>query len=352
MSQTFSSNSKNRFLLIRTDRIGDTILTLPSVSALRENYPNAFIAFLSQPYTKPIIEQYSGIDLSITYDPVGKHKGWNGILKLCQELKEYNFHAAILFYPKVELAFALYRAKIPVRIGTGFRWYSVFLTKHIFEHRKDCKKHESEYNLRLLEPLTSVRDNVPKYNFKRWEKTSWWKNFHAELKFKNYVIVHSGSGKSAPNLTKEQYKLIIKLLIEKTDWTILLTGVSEEKKFVQDLAMNFSEERVREVVERFSLEDFFSVIRKASLLISSSTGPLHMANAAKIPVLGFFCHAKPHTPTRWGPYDQKEWAITPNLNWPDVCNSNNCPHGGCLNKLSDLEISEILCEKRLKKCRF
>ena len=136
MSQTSYSNSKNRFLLIRTDRIGDTILTLPSVSAIRKNFPKSFIAFLSQPYTQPLIEQYSGIDLFITYDPDGRHKGWNGISQLCQELKEYNFHAAILFYPKVELAFALYKAKIPVRIGTGFRWYSFFLNTHIFDHRE------------------------------------------------------------------------------------------------------------------------------------------------------------------------------------------------------------------------
>ena len=352
MSQTSSSKKKNRFLLIRTDRIGDTILTLPSVSAIRKNFPKAFIAFLSRPYTQPLIEQYSGIDLLITYDPDGKHKGWSGIAKLCKELKEYNFHVAILFYPKLELAFAINRAKIPVRIGTGFRWYSFFFTKRIYEHRKECKKHESEYNLGLLAPLIPEWDKVPQFNFKHWNQTSWWEKFNAEIKFNDYVIVHPGSGNSAPNLSKKQYKLINQLLLEKTDWTILLTGISEEKQFIHDLAINFSEERVREAVDRFSLEDFFSVVRNASLLIASSTGPIHMANAAKIPVLGFFCPAKPHTPIRWGPYDQKEWAITPNLNWPDVCNSIDCPHGGCLKKLSDLEITEVLCEKRLKNLQI
>ena len=180
---------------------------------------------------------------------------------------------------------------------------------------KKCNKHESEYNLRLLEPLIPEREKVPIYNFKQWSQPSWWKKFQAEINYNDYVIVHTGSGKSAPNLSKKQYKLIIKLLLEKTNWIILLTGVSEERNFVHDLATNFSKERVREVVNRFSLENFFSVVRNASLLIASSTGPLHMANATKIPVLGFFCHAKPHSPIRWGPYDQKEWAITPNLSW-------------------------------------
>jgi ADP-heptose:LPS heptosyltransferase len=47
MSTNPSSDSRKRFLLIRTDRIGDTILTLPAVTALRIRYPDSFIAFLA-----------------------------------------------------------------------------------------------------------------------------------------------------------------------------------------------------------------------------------------------------------------------------------------------------------------
>ena len=348
MSKLTSYKSPIRFLLIRTDRIGDTILTLPAVTAIREKFPKAFIAFLSKPYLQPLIENYSGIDLLLSYEPNGRHKGWKGILKLSQELKEHNFNSAILFYPRIELAFAIFRARIPVRIGTGFRWYSFFLTNHVYEHRKKCEKHESEYNLSLLKTLIPNDNLIPKFEFKSRNLPSWWEKFHAEIKFNNYAIVHTGSKNSAPNLSKKQYKLLVRLLLENTDWTVLLTGITEERKFIQNLAKNFSGERVKEVVARFSLVDFFSVVRNASLLITSSTGPLHMANAAKTPVLGFFCPVKPHTPTRWGPYNQKEWAITPNIDWPDVCSSKDCPHGGCLNKLSDMEITEVLCEKRLK----
>ena len=121
MSRNSSSNPPQRFLLIRTDRIGDTILTLPAVTALRKKYPQAFIVFLAQPYTVPLIEQYEGIDLLLTYEPEGRHKGWTGIMRLSHELQELKIDAALLFYPRVELAFALFKAKIPVRIGTGYR---------------------------------------------------------------------------------------------------------------------------------------------------------------------------------------------------------------------------------------
>ena len=122
MPQNSYTETPKRFLLVRTDRVGDTILTLPAVTALRKKYPQAFISFLAQPYTVPLIEQYEGIDLLLTYEPEGRHRGWQGVLKLGNQLGNLNFDVVMLFYPRPELDFALWSAKIPLRIGTGFRW--------------------------------------------------------------------------------------------------------------------------------------------------------------------------------------------------------------------------------------
>jgi len=348
MSKKSSSDFSKRFLLIRTDRIGDTILTLPAVTTLREHFPDSFIVFLAQPYTVPLIEQYAGIDLLLSYEPDGRHRGWKGFLKLSLELQELNFDAALLFYPRPELAFALAKAKIPIRIGSGYRWYSFMLNKRIYEHRKECTKHEAEYNLSLLESFLPGKIIQPRYEFKQWLPEPWWGEFKKELKSTDYVIVHSGGGVSAPNLNEKQYRLIISLLLEKTDCVVLLTGVSGEENSVAKLAVDFPEERVKRTVGRFSLSELFIVIRNASLLIASSTGPLHLANAVGTPVLGFFCPAKPHTPNRWGPHDQQQWVVTPKLDRPKFCELKNCPYRGCLNQLSDNEITEILCSQRLK----
>ena len=349
MPQNYYNETPKRFLLVRTDRLGDTILTLPAVTALRKKYPDAFISFLTQSYTAPLIEQYEGIDLLLTYEPEGRHRGWNGVLKLGNQLGNLNFDVVLLFYPRTKLAFALWLAKIPLRVGTGFRWYSFLMNKRIYEHRKDCRKHESEYNLSLLDSLLSDQAKQPEYIFKKWSPESWWEEFSNELNCDDYAIVHPGSGNSAPNLNATQYILIIRLLLENTSWTILLTGVSEEEKLVSEIAAGFPEKRVKKAAGRFSLSQFFSVIRKSSLLVTSSTGPLHLANAAGTPLLGFFCPAKPHTPDRWGPYDQQKWVVTPKLEGPETCKLKKCHYGGCLQKLTELEITEVLCNQRLKK---
>ena len=348
MPQNSSSETPQRFLLVRTDRVGDTILTLPAVTALRKKYPDAFISFLANQYTVPLIKQYEGIDLLLTYEAEGPHRGWQGVLKLGNQLGNLNFDVVLLFYPRPELAFALWLAKIPLRIGTGFRWYSFLLNKRIYEHRKDCRKHESEYNLSMLDSLLSEQIKQPEYKFKKWTPESWLEEFRRKLNYPEYAIVHPGSGDSAPNLNAEQYILIIRLLLENTCWTVLLTGISEEENLVTEIASGFTEERVKKAAGRFSLAELFSVIRNSSLLVTSSTGPLHMANAVGTPLLGFFCPAKPHTPDRWGPHDQQQWVLAPKINETESCQLKKCPYGGGLQKLTDLEIREILCNQRLK----
>ncbi|MEO8167070.1 MAG: LPS core biosynthesis protein, partial [bacterium] len=51
-----SDKSPKRILLVRTDRLGDVILTLPMLPALRKCFPNAYIAMLLRRYTGEVVE--------------------------------------------------------------------------------------------------------------------------------------------------------------------------------------------------------------------------------------------------------------------------------------------------------
>ena len=103
----------------------------------------------------------------LTYEPEGRHRGWQRVLNLGSQLGNLNFDVVILFYLRPELAFALWLAKITLRIGTGFIWYSFLLKKRIYEHRKECRKHESEYNLSLPDSLLTDQIKQPEYKFKK-----------------------------------------------------------------------------------------------------------------------------------------------------------------------------------------
>jgi len=346
------SPEHHRILLVRTDRIGDTLLTIPAVIALRQQFPDAFIAFLCQPYTEPMVQRISGINQVLTYEKEGKHKGWRGLELLSRELSSYRFDSTVVFFPCVSLIWALWRARIPRRIGTGFRWYSFLFTDRVMEHRKECLKHEADYNLNLLSNLLGKTKPVPKFDFNEdHELSDNWKKLQNQYGVgPNYAIVHAGSGKSAPNLSLDQYRFLIEKLLRKNKWQVLLTGSTAEAGINQHFMEKIPGDKIVNISGKLSLVQLMECIRNARLLITSSTGPLHLADAQNTPVLGFFCPLPPHTPVRWGPYQQKEWVVKPELDSPERCRMKNCPYGGCLQQLTYRQIEEAI-DRRLAELK-
>ena len=346
------SPEHHRILLVRTDRIGDTLLTIPAVIALRQQFPDAFIAFLCQPYTEPMVQRISGINQVLTYEKEGKHKGWRGLELLSRELSSYRFDSTVVFFPCFSLIWALWRAGIPRRIGTGFRWYSFLFTDRVMEHRKECLKHEADYNLNLLSNLLGKTKPVPKFDFNEdHELSDNWKKLQNQYGVgPNYAIVHAGNGKSAPNLSLDQYRFLIEKLLRKNKWQVLLTGSTAEAEINQHFMEKIPGDKIVNLSGKLSLVQLMECIRNARLLITSSTGPLHLADAQNTPVLGFFCPLPPHTPVRWGPYQQREWVVKPELDSPERCRMKNCPYGGCLQQLTYRQIEETI-DRRLAELK-
>lgn len=329
-------------LLVRTDRIGDTVLTLPAVTALRARFPEATLSFLARTYTHPLLRHYQGIDQILTYDPE-RHRGWKGMKQLASELKAQQITAAVLFHPRPELALPLKWAGIPQRIGSADRWYRFLFTDTFRQHRSQCARHETDYNLELLKPLLP-EPKPAQFAFAKNLRVPGALRARENLPVR-YAVLHPGSGGSAPNLSKHQYRLLIQTLLQETDWAVLITGSHDDSPVAEDLRDGFSEERVLNRTGRFSLEEMLQVVGSSQLLLASSTGPIHLADALKRPLMSFYCPAIPFTPNRWGPYQQREWVMLPDIQEPRQCRGDACPHGGCLKLLTDEELVSRLQER-------
>lgn len=340
----------HRVLLLRTDRIGDLVLTTPVVSILRNYFSGLQMTFMANSYTKPLLACHRHIDHIICYDPQDKHKGLTGHFKLAKTIKKANFDAAIFFYPRPWLAMAVRLAGIPLRIGYGYRWYSFLFNQRIFEHRKKGNKHELIHNLSLLKPLigdaaTDIRFefNIPEDVLQMREnlfKTN-------GIRENNYIILHPGNGGSAPNLSIAQYQFILQYLLKNTELQIIFTGTGEEMLFINEIIMPFKSQRIFNLAGNLSMQMLMAVIADARLFIATSTGPLHIANAFGIPIIGFYCPSKPCAPDRWGPFFQQDWVLMPDVIPCDHCDPNRCPNGNCLEKISNNSLIKIV-EQRLK----
>ena len=150
------------FLLVRTDRIGDVMLSTPVATSLKSVVPEARISLLCSRATAIIGERNPDIDTIINYDSD------SGIvrpfLELRKELRSKAFDCVVVIHPTFRLALLMWSAGIRVRIGTGYRFYSWLFNRKHYEHRKVSEKHESEYNINLLETI-GVPVSIPEFKF-------------------------------------------------------------------------------------------------------------------------------------------------------------------------------------------
>ena len=335
-----------KILLVRTDRIGDTLLTLPVVKPIKERWPDCKIDFLARTYTHPILKNVKEIGQILNYDPEGVHRGIIGHQLLATEIQQQNYEAAILFYPRFGLTSALWWAGIPRRIGTSHRWYSFLLTDRVHQSRKECLKHEAEYNLDLLEPLIQdLPSEISQFRLAIPKKT---KRELQEILTANdilgkYLVVHPGNGDSAPNLSWDQYRTLTQQ-ISLSGIRVVLTGVNSEKEYNESLKSDLSANNITDLTGTLNLEQMIALLSEACGLITTSTGPAHIASSVGTPVATFYCPAIPHTPDRWGPLENLERVITPKLE-NSHCQMKQCPHGthGCLATcLQNDQISKVL----------
>ncbi len=314
-----------KILVCRTDKAGDIILTSPVFKALADQYAGAEIYALTAPYTSSIVKMIPEVKGIILNSLNGKNKT---ALELAAELKSYKFDKAIIVHPSFQAIIATFLARIPIRTGRASNIWQFFLSKRCVQKRSKNLKHEYEYNLDLADvALEKSRLLKPKlYPSKKAIDNGMEAIKKAGLEGTNPIIIHPGHGGSAHNITPEQYSELTRQLIDNQIPVILSFGPGEEH-----LKSFFPKTRQGVIGYLSGLPDFESLAGAfwhCSGFVGGSTGPMHLAGAIGLPVLGFFPPQKSMTPVRWGPANQPSKVILPEISdckgICDTCNQNPC----------------------------
>ena len=147
-----SAGPARRILVVRTDRIGDVVLTTPAIRALRQAYPEAHIAILVAKSTQALVDGNPDLNDVLVDDRRGRHQGL-GFWRLVSEVRRKRFDLAVIFHTKRRTNLLCFFAGIPERIGYKNDKFGFLLTEQIPDDRPAGTKHESEYCLDMLRPL-------------------------------------------------------------------------------------------------------------------------------------------------------------------------------------------------------
>ncbi|MDZ7266629.1 MAG: glycosyltransferase family 9 protein [candidate division KSB1 bacterium] len=284
-----------RILLSRTDRLGDVILATPAATALKQQLPGVEVFFLARRYTAGILELHPHVDGIISLDE-------QGAVPLAGRLAAHRFDAVVALFPRPQLAWRFLQAGIPLRIGTGYRWYSVLYNRRVYQHRRHARQHEAECNLQLLAPL-GITTTAVEFHYRRdpaveREVTDL---LAAQGVQAGFVVLHPGSGGSARDWPPEHFAALARQVVTVTKRQVVLTGHASERELTRQIRQA-SGGNLIDLAGHLTLKQLAGVLARAAVFVGNSSGPLHLARMVGTPVVAFYPPITACRPERWGPY--------------------------------------------------
>jgi heptosyltransferase-3 len=327
-------------LIARGDRLGDWVLTLPLIDAIKAAAPDVRLGAMATAAAAPLLERYAAVDTVIV-----SKRGIRGFGETTAAVRRGAFDAAVVVHPDMIDTLAVWCAGVKLRVGNGYRAYSPLYNRRVYLHRSPSARHEIEYNLRYLEPLglpvpvDAPRPSLDATGADRAEARRLLAS--RGVATEGYVVVHPGSGGSSLNWSPQRYRVLAAELAKTPGEGVVVTGSKAEAELGRYVAGEGAG-RVS-VAGDTDLGALLGIIAGARLFVSGNTGPMHLAAALGTPTLSLFSPLKSGSPTRWGPRGEVTAVITPSGYACERCTRERCEHFNCLEAIT---VEEVLSQAR------
>src|SRR5262245_18912738 len=329
-----------KILVVKLGAIGDIVHTLPALAALRHAMPDSHIAWaVERGGGAQILEGNPDLDELIELDLRGWRKSLTNletqteIRKTMSKLRNRRFDFSLDFQGLVKSATLARLARIPRRIGFSKSALrepasALLLTERI---EADDRDHVIRKNLRLVQHLgcdVSAEFQFPIALSAEEEQFACQQQARFDGRF---AILNPGGGWPTKLWTAEGFSAIADRLFENFGISSVITyGPGEE-----DLAQSVVEQSKTKAAVTLdsTLKQFFALSQRAALFIGGDTGPMHLAAAARTPIVALF---GPTSARRNGPFDPSDIVVErDDLECRDDCYRRSCSHISCMKLPAD-----------------
>lgn len=314
--------------MIRLDRMGDLVLTLPCDQLVAEEYECHWVI----PKGLEFVAQASAQTKNWT--SLDKNQAKSSFWSLRKLIKEIQPEVSVSFHVPWWVNFALWTCGVKTRGGVQSQWHSyLFLNRGLRQKRSRVEAHEMEYNYQLVEHVFNLKRNRD-----AWKPLQMQVPQKTELAFdtsQNYFVVHPGMGGSALNWPTRAYAELIHQLTEKAP--VVITGTKNDEAYLAPLKQTLKENhKVVWLDKQLNGDQLLKLLKNAKATIAPSTGVLHLSASLGAASLGIYSPIKVHTADRWGPKGQKTQTFTPSVQCPAdfECLKQECPRYFCMDQLS------------------
>ncbi len=345
------SEEPRKILIRGVNWIGDAVLTIPAVHAVRKAFPHAHISLLVKPWVAEVFKENPHINEIILYDE--RYKGLAGKFRLGKALRQKAFDRAILLQNAFDAALITWRAKIPARIGYKRDGRGFLLTEAVPVEPDVLKKHQVHYYLDLLrahgiEPA-DTRPYIYLTDQERQQARDILSPHFTDSRGPLIGINPGATYGSAKRWLPERFAEVISRLIKEQNGRVVLFGGRSEVEIAEEImseiqAANADTDtsRILSMSGKTSLRELAAFIAECDAFITNDSGPMHMASALGVPIAAIFGSTNKGTT---GPFGAGHRIISSDADC-SPCMERECPekHLKCMTEITADDVYNAVTE--------
>lgn len=265
--------------------VGDAVLSVPAIKAVRARFPDSSITLLVRPWVGGLFRSAPFIDEVWTRPGTGL-RGWYGTTR---EIRRRGFDLALLLPNSFESALTVFAAGIPERAGYATDGRGVLLTQRVA--RPIEKRHQVAYYLDLIrsvfgaveEPTTEIVASEEERSGARRLLKSEGLDPQGGL-----LVLNPGAAfGSAKRWHEDRFARVADQIVEEFQLQTVVVGSAAETPIADRIRTRMQHPAVT-LTGRTDLETLLGVLSFASMMITNDSGPMHMAAALGIPTVAVF----------------------------------------------------------------
>jgi heptosyltransferase-1 len=348
-----------KILFVRLSSLGDLILTLPTLKAIKDRYPQAHIAWLVQEALKdvltgnPYLDEIIPVDLLSVTDKYATPATWlRGGKKFIRNLgkashifREKKFDVVLEFQALFKSAIFASLNRRAERYGfkNGRELSHLFCNHPIFVRDKTyhavenylqfarhfgCSPEKAEFPIHIPPADESYIEDLL---------------LHEGIKPKDFIVFVSATARWHSKFWEQgAFAQLCDELVRQYGAKIIFSGLPSEAGYLQGIKALMRENALI-LAGRTTIKQFLSVIKRSRLYVGVDSGSMHAAAAFEVPVVALFGPSNPH----WiGPYGQERGLVKVDLPCAP-CNKRECSDRSCMLSITPEMVLEKVRELAL-----
>ena len=309
MSQIVHKN----ILIIKPSSLGDIVLALPALSALRDTFPEAKITWLVRPEFAPILNNHPALTDIILFDRKLLGKAWfkpaafSALISLIRHLRNQKFDAVIDLQGLFRTACLSWLTGCKKRFGmANAREFAPLFYTHKVPQNPECT-HLVDYYLKIAKTAGAVEAEakfVFPQNSAANDSVNKLLTSHG-INRDNYAVFIPGSAHKDKCWPQENFAALADKISSRFDLPIITAGTSSETVIAEKIK-KLANTPITNFAGLTNLNELVDLLRSAKIVISNDTGPGHIAAALGSPLVLMYGWSNP---ARITPYNRKHCAL-------------------------------------------